>query len=334
MCRLLMSTTTNSADLGVYRVDAPLGDRLSSLYLFVGRERSVLFDSGIDGTIPTYLIPFARELGLPLSHIELVVISHCDVDHFGGIGDVHDYLPAARVVAHELDADAMENFDAFERDRGRSFRLAYGYDEGPDEWSRSVVREGWVDRRLTGDEQIDLGDRVVEIIHLPGHSRGHLAVLDPEHGTLAIGDAILGDAVPLASGAPAFPPTYRFERSYLQSIERVRDLDVASIVTAHYGSFTGPEATRFLNVSRDFALDLRARVLTAVRDARPGVGLEELARRLNPEVGSWPKHTSMAALVSPIAAHLEQLESEGLIRRDRDDSSFAVFHSGETFDKA
>lgn len=318
-------TTKHTSSLGVHRIDTPLGARLSSLYLFVGRDRSLLFDAGVDGTIPAHVVPFANEIGVPLEHIELVVISHCDVDHFGGIQDVHDFLPAARVVAHELDADAMESFDAYERDRGRSFRAAYGFDEGHDEWSRSVVREGRVDRRLTGDETVDLGDRSVHILHVPGHSRGHLAVHDPTHSTVAIGDAILGEAVPLASGAPAFPPTYRFERTYLNSIERVGTLGANCIATAHYGSFDGSGASRFLDESRDFALALRQRVLGEVRASPVGVGLEELAVRLNPHVGSWPKETSAAALVSPIAGHLEQLESEGLIRRERDDAAFAVF---------
>lgn len=311
---------------GVYAIDTPLGNRLSSLYLFVGRDRSLLFDSGVDGTIPQHVLPFAAARGLAISEIELVVISHCDVDHFGGIQDVHDFLPSARVLAHELDADAMESFDIYERDRGRSFRRAFGFDEGPDEWSRSVVRESRVDRRLTGDERIDLGDRTVHVLHLPGHSRGHLGVHDPDNSLIAIGDAILGDAVPFSTGEPAFPPTYRHERSYLETIDRVRALGVETVVTAHFGSRVGTEVSSFLDTSRAFAHDLRERVLTAVRTSRSGADLAELARRLNSEVGAWPKDTSEAALVWPIAAHLEQLESEGKIRREvARDSPRAVF---------
>jgi len=284
--------------------------------LFVGRDRALLFDTGINSVIPQHVLPYLVSIGLPLEMIELVVVSHCDVDHFGGIEDAHDFLPCARVLAHELDADAMESFDAYERDRGRSLRTAFGFDEGTDEWARSVVREGRVDRRLTGDESIDLGDRTVNILHLPGHSRGHLSVYDADNSVIAISDAILGDAVPFSSGKPAFPPTYRHERTYLESIERVRSLGAEWVATAHYGLFDGVHASAFLDSSRDFAVALRARVLAMIRTSAAGVGLEALAVQLNPVVGSWPKGGSVAALVVPIAAHLEQLESEGIIRRD------------------
>jgi len=308
---------TNSHEVlpGVYEIDTPLGGRLSTLYLIVGRDRSVLFDAGVDGAIPEHVVPFAAALGLPLNAIEMVVISHCDVDHFGGIQDAHDFLPAARVLAHELDADAMEAYDVYEQTRGRSFRTMYGFDEGDDGWARSVVREGRVDRRLTGDERIDLGDRTLHVLHLPGHSRGHLSVLDPANSLIIVGDAILGTAVPFATGEPAFPPTYRHERPYLDSIERVRALQVKTVATAHYGSFHGKQVAGFLDASRAFALDLRERVLEAVHAAASGLDLEELARQLDPEVGAWPKGRSVAALASPIAAHLEQLESEGILRR-------------------
>lgn len=300
---------------GVHRIDSSLGDRLSSLYLFVGEKRAVLFDAGVDGTIPRTVLPYAQRIGVPLSMIEMVVVSHCDVDHFGGIQDVHDYLPAAQVVAHVADADAMEDFGAYERDRGRSFRSDYGFDEGTDDWARSVVRPGRVDRRLSGDAEVDLGGRAIEILHTPGHTRGHLSLYDRDNAFIAIGDAILGDAVPLESGEPAFPPTYRHERAYLDSVSRVERLAVGQIGTAHYGCFTGVDGMSFLELSRLFALDLRQRVLAGVRRSIHGVSLEQLAVALDPEVGAWPKGRSIPALIFPIAAHLEQLEVDGVIRR-------------------
>ncbi len=39
-------------------------------------------------------------------------------------------------------------------------------------------------------QQIDLGDRMVQIIALPGHSKGSLAVFDDQSGTLVSGDSI------------------------------------------------------------------------------------------------------------------------------------------------
>ena len=300
---------------GVHQISSPLGERRSSLYLFVGSARALLFDTGIDGTIPAKVIPYVQKIGLALSALDSVVISHCDVDHFGGVQDVHECLPAATVIAHELDADAMEDFETYERVRGRSFRRDYGFDGGVDDWARSVVRTGRIDRRLASEEHLDIGGRTLDIIHTPGHTRGHVSVLDSTNSFIAIGDAVLGDAVPFASGEPAFPPTYRHELSYLDSIERISNLEVRGLGTAHYGLIEGADVARFLSTSRAFAREFKRLIRDTLKGARKGFSLEQLAVHLDPTVGSWPKGTSIPALMFPIAAHLEQLESEGLVSR-------------------
>lgn len=300
---------------GIHKIDTNLGERLSSLYLFVGDRRAVLFDTGIDGTIPDAVIPYLQRVGIPVDHVDTVVVSHCDVDHFGGITDAHECLPGAVIVAHELDADAMESFDGYERDRGRSFRSDFGFDEGPDDWARSVVRTAPVTRRVAGDVTLDLGDRVLDVLHVPGHSRGHLSIHDATNAFVAISDAILGEATPLRDGNPAFPPTYRYVGDYLNTIDRVENLNADLIGTAHYGSLGGLEATRFLARSREFVSQLKALVVETIRRSPNGLTLIEVAAALDPVVGSWPKGVSLNTLVFPVAGHLEQLEAEGAIRR-------------------
>lgn len=302
--------------LGVHRILLPLGNRVSATYLFVGSERSVLLDTGCAGDIGTFVIPALGQLGVTRESVEVVVVSHCDVDHSGGIADVHRYLPQASVVAHRLDADAMESLEPFESERSRSFRSVYGFDEDPDAvaWTRSVAGFGPVNRRLDGDEEIDLGDRIIHVLHVPGHSLGHLAVHDPSVGVLAISDAILGDAVPLADGSPAFPPTYRFERSYLATIERVRALAPSLLATAHYGVFEGGAVEGFLDTSRDFARDLRSAVRGAVAAVPGGLRLVDLVAELNTTIGSWPREGTSTALAFPVVAHIEALVEDGELR--------------------
>ncbi len=300
---------------GIHKIDTSLGDRLSSLYLFVGDRRAVLFDTGVNGTVPDVVIPYLNRVGIPVDHIDTVVVSHCDVDHFGGIMDAHERFPAAEIVAHDLDADAMESFEWYERDRGRSFRSDFFFDEGPDEWARSVVRTGPVTRRVTGDFTLDLGDRVLDVLHVPGHSRGHLSIHDSTNAFIAISDAILGEATPLRNGDPAFPPTYRYEHDYLNAINRVESLNVDFIGTAHYGLLGRMEAAQFLARSREFVSELKALVMETIRRSQDGLALIDIATALDPVVGSWPKGVSLNTLVFPIAGHLEQLEAEGAIRR-------------------
>jgi glyoxylase-like metal-dependent hydrolase (beta-lactamase superfamily II) len=77
-------------------------------------------------------------------------------------------------------------------------------------WIRENAAAAPVDAVLEGGESLDLGGGwTVEVLHTPGHSRGSVSVWDPRSGSLVIGDAVLGEFVPLADGSPAFPPTYR-----------------------------------------------------------------------------------------------------------------------------
>jgi glyoxylase-like metal-dependent hydrolase (beta-lactamase superfamily II) len=301
----------------VHLVDTALGDRLSTLVLFSGPESVLQLDTGIDGTTSAAVVPALEAIGRRPEEVGHVVVSHCDVDHFGGVADAAQNLPRAAVVAHEADAGAIEDYAVYEAERARGFRERFGWDEDPAvlEWCRSVTREGAVHRRLTGDEDVDLGDRLVRVLHVPGHTRGHLAVFDPLTGTLAVSDAVLGAAVPLADGTPAFPPTYRYVADYRATIDQIEKLAPERIVTAHYGTFTGPEAVEFLRASRRFADQLEELVLTDLRRNGPS-SLAAVLTRTNPLAGDWPAEGTEGALAFPVVGHLEDLEARGLVAEE------------------
>ena len=302
---------------GVHLVNTSLGDRLSTLVLFTGPDSVLQLDTGVDGTTSAAVLPALAGIGRRPEEVGHVVVSHCDVDHFGGVADAAQNLPRAAVVAHEADAGAVEDYAVYETERARGFRERFGWDEDPAvlEWCRSVTREGAVTRRLTGDEDVDLGDRVLQVLHVPGHTRGHLAVHDPRTGTLAVSDAVLGAAVPLADGSPAFPPTYRYVADYRTTIDRIEQLAPERIITAHYGTFSGPDAAAFLLESRRFVDRLEELVLADLRRNGP-TSLAELLARINPLAGEWPAEGTEGALAFPVVGHLEDLETRGLAKEE------------------
>lgn len=292
---------------GLHRIDTALGDRVSSLYLVVGDRTGLLFDTGTAGDLAAHVMPYLSRIGLDPADVRWSVVSHCDVDHFGGVGDVAEVLPRSAVVAHDLDADAVESYEVFERERARGLREEYGCDEDPDVlvWTRSVTREGPVDLRLTGEARLDLGNREIRILHLPGHTRGHLALHDVSTGSAVVADAVLGDAVLDADQRPVFPPTYRWVDEYLETIRRLRALAPARLLTAHYPTMDADEALAFLDLSEQFALGLEDDVLAAI-SAEP-LTLAELASRLSRTAGSWPAEGTAGAMAYPVAGHIERL---------------------------
>ncbi len=301
----------------LHLVHTPLGERVSTVVLFAGSDAVLLFDTGVDGTIGEWVLPALADHGHRPEDVRHVVVSHCDVDHFGGVAEARELLPRAEVVAHRDDADAIEDWDAWERGRGREFRPRYGLDEDPDvlAWCRSVTRGGPVDRRLSGDVDVDLGGGPLRLLHVPGHSRGHLAVHDPATDTVVVSDAVLGAAVPLADGSPAFPPTYRHVADYRATIDRLAGLNPARLVTAHYGTFTGADVGRFLAETRAFTERLEELVLDDLRRHGP-TALPGMLARLNPLAGDWPVAGTAGALAFPVVGHLEDLEARGLAKEE------------------
>lgn len=304
---------------GVHRIATPLGDRRCDVYLFVGEERALLFDAGVAGSVTGNVLPELERLGLEPRFVSHVVLSHCDVDHYGSLGEVRAALPAATTVAHAADAALMENFDAYLAGRGRPFVPGYGIDDTPEglAWLREVTVEGPVDLRVEGGESIDLGGRQVQLVAVPGHSRGHLALRDDTTGVWAISDAVLGTAVPLADETPAFPPTYRHVTEYRASIATIRDARPATLATAHYGVFEGPAVAEFLTASLDFTDLMEERVLATLRRAgSAGTTVARLLADLDPTIGDWPHPAPPGALAFPVVGHLEELAARGLARID------------------
>lgn len=298
---------------GVHVVEVPLGRRVSRLYVFSGRDGAVLFDTGCAGDVQRSVLPCLAAIGLDPAAVTHVVVSHCDVDHFGGLGDVAQVLPGARRVAHALDAPLME-VETYLRRRAREFASS-GLDEPPEvvEWTRASASAGSITHTVADGDVLDLGERQLQVLHVPGHSRGHLALWDASTGVLAVSDAVLGRYVPEADGSPSFPPTYRYAADYLATVERLGAVDFAVLATAHY-PVSGVDAGRSLLArSAAFAHELEERLLEVLEATGPAVSLRELVERIGPQIGTWPHEGRGPALAQPVMGHLEDLVAQGSV---------------------
>jgi glyoxylase-like metal-dependent hydrolase (beta-lactamase superfamily II) len=85
---------------------------------------------------------------------------------------------------------------------------------------------------VTEGDRIDLGDRVFEVLHLPGHSPGSIGLWEAASGILFSGDAIydgpLLDEIP-GSDIPV----------YLRTMRRLEQLPVRIVHGGHDPSFDG-----------------------------------------------------------------------------------------------
>jgi glyoxylase-like metal-dependent hydrolase (beta-lactamase superfamily II) len=297
----------------IYRISSVLGPRRFAQWLVVGDERLLLVDSGVDGTIEEHVVPALAELGREPREITDVVVSHADVDHYGGNASLRRLAPRARIVAHELDRPLIESWEVAARERyGWYRRHGLDYDEATWRWLQNAAGPDTpIDGTIAPGDVIDLGGIAVEILSLPGHSPGHLGVWHAETATAIVMDAVLERGLYTVDGEIVGPPPYASVAQYRGTIARLRELGPKRLGTSHYAEIEGGHAVGgFLAQSEEFLDELDA-VVRAELAAEPQP-LERFWRAADVAVGPFPE---MAVELSrSVAAHLDAAVEAGAAR--------------------
>lgn len=152
-------------------------------YLLLGQDKALLFDIGYGYEDIRPLI--AQITDLPV----MLVISHGDPDH--GLGA--NRFP--EVWMHPLDyGKLLCNDTADMRRRAYEYRVQKAPHFKPyiDEQTflHTRISEHTAPRFLHGGDVIDIGGKQLEVIHTPGHSYGHIMLLEKQTGRLFSGDQI------------------------------------------------------------------------------------------------------------------------------------------------
>jgi glyoxylase-like metal-dependent hydrolase (beta-lactamase superfamily II) len=299
---------------GIHRIESVLGPRPFSQYLLWG-ERSLLVDTGIVSTPAEVILPYFARVGFNPANLDYVLISHADVDHFGGNAAIRAVAPAAIFCAHEQDAGWIEDRERILRER-YGWYAAHGpaadYDAATKAWLRDAMGDDIpVNLRLRGGEVFELGPGLaVEVLHLPGHSQGHVGLWESASRTAIVIDAVLGNGLYDLEGKVIHPPPYVHAAAYEETIAKLQALRPRLLLTAHYAPMAGEEVDRFLADSAAFVK--RARAAVAERVENEGeVTLAGLLAELDPVLGPF---TSMPIeLGGPIWSHLRELTGRGVV---------------------
>jgi glyoxylase-like metal-dependent hydrolase (beta-lactamase superfamily II) len=283
---------------GIHRIESDLGPRFMCQYVVAGRDRSVLVDTGLADTPAAVIDPYLSAAGL---EPDFVLSSHPDNDHVGGNRAYRDAHADAIFMCHELDRRWVESNEALVREN-YGWHAAYGFPPMPaDELLASMSGDAPVEVGLTGGETIRLGaDRVVEVLHLPGHTLGHLGLWDEQTRTAIIIDAVLADGIYDRAGNKLIPPRYYDVEALRQTIARLEALQPELLLTAHYPVLERREALAWLAAGRVFLDDVE-RAVRALQ-AQNVTDLWELTQRVDAEVGPYPEFmTELGATVRAYA---------------------------------
>jgi glyoxylase-like metal-dependent hydrolase (beta-lactamase superfamily II) len=292
--------TATVADTGLLVLPARIGaDKPLNLYVVAGRDSWLWVDAGIAGTPDAYVLPNLgpRDLRPPQTHVLLV--THCDVDHFGGVTALRRRFPGLVVLAHAADAPAIEDRRSL-MDRRYRMHRAQGVDPPPERQRQLDERGGppvRVDVRLRGLEALG-DDGAWQVICLPGHSPGSVGVWHPGRRTAIVGDAVLGWGLRDTEGRLATPPPYYDVAAYLASVARLEDLALRELCTSHFGVLRGDQVGAFLAQCRE-AVDA---IGAAVAELTPGLPLPEACHAVAARLGRWPAGAE-AGLADAVVAH-------------------------------
>lgn len=285
---------------GIHRIETDLGPRSMAQFFLMGEERSMLVDTGLASTPEASILPFVEATRAGGHGPDVVLVSHADVDHCGGNSVIRKAYPQALFTAHGLDRDWIECTAAM-MDGNYLWYREFGF--GPDD--ETVA---WIEEQLGGDVKLDLvlaggevfriGDQLeVEVLHLPGHTAGHVGLWDEHTGTAIIVDAILERGVCDRAGELLIPPRIYDIDAYRETIRRVQALEPDLLLTAHFPVMRGAEAAGFLERSVAFVDDLEEAI-----DAARGDGLTdlwEITRHVDKTIGPYPEFMiELAAAVS------------------------------------
>jgi glyoxylase-like metal-dependent hydrolase (beta-lactamase superfamily II) len=172
-----------------------------------------------------------------VDELHSIVLTHIHFDHAAGTGLLAERFPGATVYIHERVAahlaDPGRLTEGVKSVWGEQTERLFGLPK-PVGHDRIVA--------LEDGDRIDLGDRSLEVIGTPGHTRAHMAFLDDQTGALFCGDA-LGIQLPSSNVIrPSTPPSDFSLADTLASMRRLRETGAESVHLPHFGeTSSGPD---------------------------------------------------------------------------------------------
>jgi glyoxylase-like metal-dependent hydrolase (beta-lactamase superfamily II) len=223
-------------DDAITRIEEPYADPWVSAnsWHVRGKDRDLLIDTGLGvASLRQCVSEFA-------DHEPVAVVTHAHLDH---MGSAHEFTEC---WAHELEPTQARGQGTLFGQRLLEILGAEDVEFEPPgavlvsavprrdfELSAYELRPVVPTRRLVDGDLIDLGDRTLEVLHLPGHTPGSVGLLDTANRILFTGDviydplAILDDLI--GSNAD----------DYARSMGRLLEVDVDCVHTGHGESFDG-----------------------------------------------------------------------------------------------
>jgi glyoxylase-like metal-dependent hydrolase (beta-lactamase superfamily II) len=199
-----------------------------------GTERDLLVDAGLGVASLRGALP-----GLIGEREPVLVLTHAHLDH---MGSAHEFTECWAHPAEPVGAAGRGSLNGptLGRRLGMSPTdsaalpplLVNALPEPGYQPSRYQLNPAEVTRQLHDGDRIDLGDRALQVLHLPGHSPGSIGLYDKANRTLFAGDVIYdGQLLDQLDGSNI--------GHYRQTMRRLLATEIDTVHAGHDPSFNG-----------------------------------------------------------------------------------------------
>ncbi len=295
---------------GVHRVTLPRPWALDHVHCYAvdDAEGWTLIDCGVGtpGTGRRWQQALAQ-LGHP--HVRRLVITHYHPDHIGASTRLAELTGAEEIVQGRRDRELTVTtwLDPESGPRFQRYLVAHGMP--PDLADRSVGDEEAVPllpveptHLVDEGDTLDLAGEPFEVLVLPGHADGHIALLGRHSGRLFGGDVLLEEITPNVGRWEDNEPDPLGR--YLETLRRIEELAPAVVYPGHRGVIERP-AARAQEIAMHHAVRLDEHEQALREGARSAYDVAQIAWG-----GTLGFHEQRFALAEALA-HIERLERLG-----------------------
>jgi glyoxylase-like metal-dependent hydrolase (beta-lactamase superfamily II) len=212
-------------------------------YLLLGDPLTLVDTGSRIGYDINDLAETTRRAGVELDQLELLILTHRHVDHFGLAAEVHE-RSGCQVVASVVDGPFMAKWEGMVigsreqlRRQGRSFGIPEELFSNNERWVRAITAAARAvdsDRLVRDGDVVRAGGRDWRVIECPGHTEGLVTFFHEESGVLLANDHVLRHITPN-------PDVYNYDPDhlhsglpdYIASLKKVRDLPASLVLPGH-----------------------------------------------------------------------------------------------------
>ncbi len=203
------------------------------------KDSLVLIDTGCPGQLHQIREAFEKE-GIPFSKLNMVILTHQDIDHIGSVSSILEELPGRlKVLAHEEEKAYING----EKKPVKLAELEERLECLPDNIKiiYEKLKVGFERSRINVDKTLIDGEELphfggITAIHTPGHTPGHICLYTKKWKIL-----IAGDILSVKEGllVRADQDINYDNKLNIKSMKKLMKYDIETVICYHGGIYKG-----------------------------------------------------------------------------------------------